>query len=104
MIRDYNRILPCELLHSARLGIDEDELCEQRDPRNRDQLMIPCGGGGEAFKLVLRVLASTVLFVSGYIPDQREDGEEFLGRNSRPKQTEMLKSLQLTLGHVITRQ
>jgi len=66
--------------------------------------MIPCGGGGEAFKLVLRALASRVLFVSGYIPDQREDGEEFLGRNRRPKQTEMLKSLQLTLGHVVTRQ
>ena len=32
MIRDYNRILPRELLHSARLRIDEDELCEQPDP------------------------------------------------------------------------
>ena len=59
-------------------------------------------GGGEA--LSWKVLASRVLFVSGYIPDQREDGEEFLGRNRRPKQTEMLKSLQLALGHVVTRQ
>ena len=25
MIRDYSRILPRELLHSAPLGIDEDE-------------------------------------------------------------------------------
>ena len=50
MTRDYTRILPRQLPHSARLGIDEDELCEQRDPRNRDQLMIPCGGAGEAFK------------------------------------------------------
>ena len=32
MIGDYSRILPRELLHSARLGIDEDELCEQPDP------------------------------------------------------------------------
>ena len=76
---------PRESLCIARLGIDEDDLCEQRDPRNRDQLMIPCGGGGEAFKLVLRALASTVLFVCGYIPDQRENGEEFLGRNRGPK-------------------
>jgi len=31
MTRDYTRIL--QLPHSARLGIDEDELCEQRDPK-----------------------------------------------------------------------
>jgi len=33
MTRDYTRILPRQLPHSARLGIDEDELCEQRDPK-----------------------------------------------------------------------
>jgi hypothetical protein len=38
------------------------------------------------------------------IPNQRENGEKFLGRNRRPEQTQMFEHLKLGLSHVITYQ
>lgn len=38
----------------------------------------------------------------GDIPNERENREEFLGRNRRPEQTQTLKHLKLGLSHVVT--
>jgi hypothetical protein len=54
--------------------------------------------------LVSSAVARNALLAFGDIANEREDGEEFLGRNRRPKQTEMLKDLKFSLSHVATRQ
>jgi hypothetical protein len=44
------------------------------------------------------------LLAFGDIPNERENGKEFLGRNRRPEQTQMLEDLKFALSHVATSQ
>ena len=55
----------------------------------------------EKLEVGLRMFESTVLLAIGNVTNQRENGEELLGRNCRYVQTQMLEDLKLGLSHVI---
>ena len=66
------------------LRMSSDEL------RDRATLGI---GKGEPCRFVLWRSAWERLLAFGDIPNERENGEEFLGRNHRPEQTQMVEEV-----------
>jgi len=83
-----------DLLNSAGLCTDADELYSSAKPR--DRLAEPCG------LVPTAVRGGKVLLTFGNVSNERENGEEFLGRNHRPEQTQVFERLKLGLSHVVT--